>query len=64
EYGRQSTIMSRIDELVLLLDQWCTWGTNGEYFNSDNPTLDGETRVTVLELLSLEDSPHLLSAVL
>ncbi|MCT6592986.1 type IV secretion system protein TraC [Pantoea dispersa] len=64
EYGRQPTIMSRIDELVLLLDQWCTWGTNGEYFNSDNPTLDGETRFTVLELLSLEDSPHLLSAVL
>lgn len=64
EYGQQPTIMSRINELVLLLDRWCTWGSDGEYFNSDKPTLDGETRFTVLELLGLEKRPHLLSAVL
>lgn len=64
EYGQQPTIMSRINELVLLLDRWCTWGSDGEYFNSDKPTLDGETRFTVLELLSLEKRPNLLSAVL
>ncbi|MEA9392695.1 type IV secretion system protein TraC [Acerihabitans sp. TG2] len=63
-YGEQPTIMSRINELVLLLDRWCTWGANGEYFNSDSPTLDGETRFAVLELLSLEKQPHLLSAIL
>lgn len=64
EFGEQPTIMSRINELVLLLDRWCTTGANGEYFNSDNPTLDGETRFAVLELLSLENQPHLLSAIL
>lgn len=64
EYGEQPTIINRINELVLLLDRWCTWGSDGEYFNSDNPTLDGETRFTVLELLSLESRPQLLSAVL
>jgi len=64
EYGTQPTIMNRMNELVLLLDRWCTWGSDGEYFNSDAPTLDGKTRFTVLELLSLESRPHLLSAVL
>lgn len=64
EYGPQLTIMSRINELVLLLDRWCTWGSDGVYFNSDRPTLDGNTRFTVLELLGLEKRPHLLSAVL
>lgn len=64
EYGNQPTIMNRINELVLLLDRWCTWGANGDYFNSDKPTLDGNTRFAVLELLSLENQPHLLSAIL
>ena len=64
EYGQQPTIMNRINELVLLLDRWCTWGANGDYFNSDKPTLDGDTRFAVLELLSLENQPHLLSAIL
>jgi conjugal transfer ATP-binding protein TraC len=63
-YSEQPTIMNRINELVLLLDRWCTWGANGEYFNSDNPTLDANTRFAVLELLSLENQPHLLSAIL
>jgi conjugal transfer ATP-binding protein TraC len=63
-YEEQPTIRDRINELVLLLDRWCTHGANGEYFNSDSPTLDGETRFAVLELLSLESQPHLLSAIL
>ncbi|WNJ82275.1 type IV secretion system protein TraC (plasmid) [Cedecea neteri] len=63
-YESQPTIRDRINELVLLLDRWCTWGANGDYFNSDNPTLDGDTRFAVLELLSLENQPHLLSAIL
>lgn len=63
-YKEQPTIRDRINELVLLLDRWCTWGADGDYFNSDNPTLDGETRFAVLELLSLESRPHLLSAIL
>ncbi|PKE27608.1 type IV secretion system protein TraC [Rahnella sp. AA] len=63
-YDSQPTIRDRINELVLLLDRWCTWGANGEYFNSDNPTLDSNTRFAVLELLSLENQPHLLSAIL
>jgi len=63
-YDSQPTIRDRINELVLLLDRWCTHGADGEYFNSDSPTLDGETRFAVLELLSLESRPHLLSAIL
>lgn len=63
-YEEQPTIRDRINELVLLLDRWCTWGADGDYFNSDSPTLDGETRFAVLELLSLESRPHLLSAIL
>ncbi len=59
EYGQQPTIMNRIHELVLLLDQWCTWGTNGRILQSDNPTLNSETRFAVLEMLSLESQPHL-----
>lgn len=48
----------------MLLDTYCTWGPDGEYFNADSPTLDGETRFAVLELLSLEDKPKLLSSIL
>lgn len=50
EYGDQPTIMNRINELVLLLDRWCTWGANGDYVsapgtgtigNRDPPTAKG-----------------------
>ncbi|MDU4242121.1 MAG: type IV secretion system protein TraC [Bifidobacterium longum] len=64
EYEQKPTIIARLAELALLLDAYCTWGTYGEYFNSPKPTLDGETRFAVLELLSLEDKPKLLSAIL
>ncbi|MDD7997488.1 type IV secretion system protein TraC [Kosakonia radicincitans] len=58
------TIISRLAELALLLEPYCTWGPYGEYFNADEPTLNGETRFAVLELLSLENKPKLLSAIL
>ncbi|WP_312775339.1 conjugative transfer relaxase/helicase TraI domain-containing protein [Atlantibacter hermannii] len=58
------TIIARLAELAMLLETYCTWGPDGEYFNADSPTLDGETRFAVLELLSLEDKPKLLSAIL
>ena len=58
------TIISRLAELALLLEPYCTWGPYGEYFTADEPTLIGETRFAVLELLSLENKPKLLSAIL
>ncbi|MBN3262959.1 type IV secretion system protein TraC [Pectobacterium brasiliense] len=58
------TILARLAELAMLLETYCSWGADGEYFNAEQPTLDGETRFAVLELLSLEDKPKLLSAIL
>jgi len=63
-FADKPTIISRLAELAMLLETYCTWGPDGEYFNADNPTLDGETRFAVLELLSLEDKPKLLSSIL
>lgn len=64
EYRDKPTILARVAELALLLERYCTWGADGVYFNSDNPTLNDETKFAVLEMLSLEDKPKLLSAVL
>ncbi|KLR31208.1 hypothetical protein ABR25_15210, partial [Enterobacter kobei] len=61
-FANKPTIIARLAELAMLLDTYCTWGPDGEYFNADAPTLDGETRFAVLELLSLEDKPKLLSS--
>jgi conjugal transfer ATP-binding protein TraC len=63
-FADKPTIIARLAELAMLLETYCTWGADGEYFNADTPTLDGETRFAVLELLSLEDKPKLLSAIL
>ncbi|ECK7470252.1 type IV secretion system protein TraC [Atlantibacter hermannii] len=63
-FADKPTIIARLAELAMLLETYCTWGPDGEYFNADSPTLDGETRFAVLELLSLEDKPKLLSAIL
>ncbi len=63
-FADKPTIISRLAELAMLLETYCTWGPDGEYFNAATPTLDGETRFAVLELLSLEDKPKLLSAIL
>lgn len=64
EYEGKPGIINRLAELALLLESYCTTGAYGEYFNADEPTLDGETRFAVLELLSLENKPKLLSAIL
>ncbi len=58
------TIVARLAELALLLEAYCSWGSYGEYFNAEKPTLDEDTRFAVLEMLSLENKPKLLSAVL
>ena len=63
-YEGKPTIIARLAELALLLETYCTWGTDGVYFNSDDPTLKDDTRFAVLELLSLQDNPKLLSAIL
>ncbi|UXY13572.1 type IV secretion system protein TraC (plasmid) [Kosakonia sp. ML.JS2a] len=64
EYEGKPGIINRLAELALLLEAYCTNGAYGEYFNADEPTLDGDTRFAVLELLSLENKPKLLSAIL
>ncbi|MFK3662759.1 type IV secretion system protein TraC [Scandinavium sp. NPDC088450] len=64
EFAGKPTIIARLAELAMLLETYCTWGANGEYFNADVPTLNSETRFAVLELLSLENKPKLLSAIL
>lgn len=58
------TIIARLAELAMLMEPYCTWGAHGEYFNAAVPTLTADTRFAVLELLSLENKPKLLSAVL
>ncbi|EGZ7081695.1 type IV secretion system protein TraC, partial [Cronobacter sakazakii] len=63
-FADKPTIIARLAELAMLLETYCTTGPDGEYFNADRPTLDGETRFAVLELLSLESKPKLLSAIL
>ncbi|EJG2388493.1 type IV secretion system protein TraC [Kluyvera ascorbata] len=64
EYADKPTIIARLAELAMLLEAYCTWGAHGEYFNARVPTLTSDTRFAVLELLSLENKPKLLSAVL
>lgn len=64
EYADKPTIIARLAELAMLLEAYCTWGAHGEYFNASEPTLTSDTRFAVLELLSLENKPKLLSAVL
>lgn len=64
EYADKPTIIARLAELAMLLETYCTWGAHGEYFNASVPTLTSDTRFAVLELLSLENKPKLLSAVL
>ena len=64
DYKDKPSIVVRISELCELLSQYCTWGTFGEYFNSDSPSLSDDTKFAVLELLSLEKQPKLMSAIL
>ncbi|WP_439126962.1 type IV secretion system protein TraC [Rosenbergiella collisarenosi] len=64
EYIDKPTILSRMAEISELLERYCTNGPDGEFFNSENPTLNGDIKFAVLELLSLESRPKLMSGVL
>ena len=64
EYKDSPTIRSRLDEMIVLLDQYTVKGTYGEYFNSDEPSLSEDARMVVLELGGLESRPSLLVAVM
>lgn len=58
------SIRSRLDEMIVLLDQYTANGTYGQYFNSDEPSLRDDAKMVVLELGGLEDRPSLLVAVM
>lgn len=64
QYAQSPTIRSRLDEMMVLLDQYTAGGTYGEYFNSDEPSLSEDARMVVLELGGLESRPSLLVAVM
>ena len=64
EYADSPTIRSRLDEMIILLDQYTVNGIYGDYFNSDKPTLRDDARMVVLELGGLESRPSLLIAVM
>ena len=64
EYADSPTIRGRLDEMIILLDQYTVNGIYGDYFNSDTPTLHDDARMVVLELGGLESRPSLLIAVM
>ncbi|WP_370561104.1 type IV secretion system protein TraC [Edwardsiella tarda] len=64
QYRDSPTIRSRLDEMIILLDQYTAAGIYGEYFNSDEPSLHDDARMVVLELGGLESRPSLLIAVM
>ncbi|HID8814209.1 TPA: conjugal transfer mating-pair stabilization protein TraG, partial [Shigella dysenteriae] len=64
QYAGSPTIRSRLDEMIVLLDQYTANGTYGQYFNSDEPSLRDDAKMVVLELGGLEDRPSLLVAVM
>jgi conjugal transfer ATP-binding protein TraC len=57
EYAESPTIRSRLDEMIILLDQYTVNGIYGDYFNSDEPSLHDDARMVVLELGGLESRP-------
>lgn len=64
DYAESPTIRSRLDEMIILLDQYTVGGIYGDYFNSDEPSLHDDARMVVLELGGLESRPSLLVAVM
>lgn len=64
QYAESPTIRSRLDEMIILLDQYTSNGIYGEYFNSDEPSLHDDARMVVLELGGLESRQSLLVAVM
>ncbi|MEI7412151.1 type IV secretion system protein TraC [Pectobacterium aroidearum] len=64
KYLESPTIRSRLDEMIVLLNEYTVGGTYGKYFNSDEPSLRDDAKMVVLELGGLEDRPSLLVAVM
>lgn len=64
EYKDKHSLLNRLDDMIVLLDQYTTKGIYGEYFNSDKPSLTDDAKMVVLELGGLEDKPSLLVAVM
>ncbi|CNI65254.1 type IV secretion system protein TraC [Yersinia aleksiciae] len=64
KYKDSHTIRGRLDEMIILLDQYTVNGTYGQFFNSDEPSLQDDSRMVVLELGGLESRPSLLVAVM
>ncbi|STZ75179.1 TraC [Klebsiella pneumoniae subsp. ozaenae] len=44
QYAGSPTIRSRLDEMIVLLDQYTANGTYGQYFNSDEPSLRDDAK--------------------
>lgn len=44
QYAESPTIRSRLDEMIVLLDQYTANGTYGQYFNSDEPSLRDDAK--------------------
>ncbi|MFR6577932.1 MAG: helicase HerA domain-containing protein, partial [Klebsiella pneumoniae] len=64
EYADSPGVRSRLDDMIILLDQYTVNGLYGEYFNSDEPSLHDDARMVVLELGGLESRQSLLVAVM
>lgn len=64
KYSDSLSVKSRLDEMIILLDQYTINGVYGQYFNSDEPSLRDDARMVVLELGGLESRPSLLVAVM
>lgn len=64
EYRDTTTVRARMEEIVIGLDKYCSWGIYGEYFNSPKPSLDDSVRFSVLEMGKLKNKPDLLAAVM
>ena len=64
EYRDTTTVRARMEEIIVGLDKYCSWGIYGAYFNSKKPSLDDNVRFSVLEMGELKDKPDLLAAVM
>ncbi|MDN2474005.1 type IV secretion system protein TraC, partial [Serratia ureilytica] len=63
-YRDSPTIRNRLHEMTILLDKYCSDGTYGEFFNSDEPSLRDDVNMVVLEMGGLKNRPDLLVAVM
>ncbi|MTC74220.1 type IV secretion system protein TraC [Providencia sp. wls1919] len=64
EYHKSPGIIQKLDEIILMLDQYTQNGIYGAYFNSDKPSINEDVNMVVLELGELESRPSLLVAVM